>query len=364
MTGVAELFRLLSEKGAARYGGEGVNQLQHALQCALLAEQDQADESLVMASLLHDIGHLSHDDQGLAAKGRDGRHEEAGARVLMESFGPEVTEPVRLHVAAKRYLCATEPGYGARLSRGSVTSLKVQGGLLSDSERNRLEGTAHFQAALNLRRWDDAAKDPAARTPGLAAYRALAESLSRGWRQGRLILVVGPSGVGKDSLIAGARERLANDSRFHFPLRVVTRFCDAERELHNSVTEAQFGQMEAAGAFCLSWQTHGLSYGIPASVTAALSLGHRVVVNVSRGVVESARERFPNVQVLHVTADPAVVAARLQIRGGISEADRKARLERRVDWPPAGIAVTEVRNDGTLDQGLQRFLEAVAGPLR
>lgn len=360
MTDLAHLLQMLDEKGAARYGGEGINQLQHALQCAVLAEKNQASESLVVAALLHDIGHLSLDDEGLAARGKDSLHEVAGARLLRAFFGPEVTEPVRLHVAAKRYLCATEPSYGARLSRGSVTSLKVQGGLLGDAERKRLEGQAFFQSALDLRRWDDAAKDPEARTPGLAAYRALAETLSRGWRQGRLILVVGPSGAGKDTLIAGARERLANDSRFHFPLRVVTRPGRAERELHDSVTESQFLQMEAAGAFCLSWQAHGLHYGIPASVTAALSRGHRVVVNVSRGVVESACEGFPNVQVLHVTADPVVIAARLRDREETSQADRQARLARRVDWPPAKARVAEISNDGPLDRSLERFLEAVS----
>lgn len=359
MSELEDIFRLLSDEGTRRFDGEGVTQLQHALQCALLAERSQASESLVVAALLHDIGHLSIDDEGLAARGEDARHEAVGATLLSRFFGPEVTEPVRLHVAAKRYLCATDARYGAVLSRDSVTSLKVQGGLLSAAEIERLEEQPLFETAVALRRWDDAAKDPEARTPGLAAYRALAAQLSRGWRQGRLILVVGPSGAGKDTLIAGARERLANDSRFHFPLRVVTRPGDAERELHDSVTETQFLQMQAAGAFCLAWQAHGLHYGVPASVTAALARGHRVVVNVSRAVVEAACKRFPNVRVVHVTAEAAAIAARLGAREDASREEQRDRLARRVDWRHDRAEVTEIRNDGSLDESLAAFLEAV-----
>ena len=116
MNGLDELFRLLEEKGGARYGGEQVNQLQHALQCAALAERTKAPDSLVIAALLHDIGHLSHDDEGLAARGLDARHEDTGAEVLSRFFGPDVTEPVRLHVEAKRYLCTANPRYFDRLS--------------------------------------------------------------------------------------------------------------------------------------------------------------------------------------------------------------------------------------------------------
>ena len=359
MTGLDGLFRLLTEKGGARYGSEPVSQLEHALQCAALAEENQAPESLIVAALLHDIGHLASDDEGLAARGRDARHEIVGAALLSRYFGPEVTEPVRLHVAAKRYLCATEARYGARLSRGSVTSLKVQGGLLSAAEVERFAKKTFFDCAIALRRWDDAAKTPGAPTPGLESYQALAEKLSRGWRQGRLILVVGPSGAGKDTLIAAARERLANDSRFHFPLRVITRAGDTDREVHDSVSETEFRQMEEAGAFCLSWRAHGLHYGVPASVATALSLGHRVIVNVSRGIVERACERFPNVRVLHVTAAPAAIAARLQARPGMTVVDQQERLARHVDWRPEQARMTEVGNDGLLAESLVRFLDAI-----
>ena len=362
MSDLEDIFRLLSEEGTRRFDGEGVTQLQHAQQCALLAEQDQASESLVVAALLHDIGHLSVDDEGLAARGEDARHEAVGAALLSRFFGPEVTEPVRLHVAAKRYLCATDARYGAVLSKDSITSLKVQGGLLSATEIKRLEEQPLFETAIALRRWDDAAKDPEARTPSLEVYQALADKLSRGWRQGRLILVVGPSGAGKDTLIAGARERLAHDSRFHFPLRLVTRPSEAERELHDSVTEAQFRQMEEAGAFCLSWRAHGLHYGVPAAVTAALARGHRVIVNVSRGVVETARLRFPNVKVIHVTVEPATIAARLSARRGTAAEERQRRLDRRVDWPSTEDGVVEIRNDGSLAEGLAAFLEVVTAP--
>jgi phosphonate degradation associated HDIG domain protein len=192
MTGLDDIFRLLEERGGARYGGEGVTQLHHALQCAALAERSGAADALVVAALLHDIGHLTADDEGLAAKGEDARHEAAGALALAALFGPEVAEPVRLHVDAKRYLCAVNPRYYERLSAASVTSLTVQGGVFSTAEADAFGRSPHARAATQLRSWDDAAKDPVATTPDLAHYRAIAERLratppppAPGWRPSR-----------------------------------------------------------------------------------------------------------------------------------------------------------------------------------
>ena len=147
---------LLEEKGSRRYGLAAVSQLQHALQAALLAEQTGGDAALVTAALLHDIGHMVHGlGEDPAADGVDDRHEELGRAYLAALFGPAVTEPVRLHVAAKRYLCATEPDYFAKLSPDSVRSLALQGGPMSAEEVAAFRALPHSEAAVRLRRFDE-----------------------------------------------------------------------------------------------------------------------------------------------------------------------------------------------------------------
>jgi len=173
MTGTVDaIIGLLSEKGERQYGGEAVSQLEHALQCATLAGKAGESDALVAAALLHDIGHmLGKGDQGLAAEGIDARHEESAARWLARRFGPEVVEPVRLHVAAKRYLCRIDPGYRDSLSPASKRSLEVQGGVFSTDEAAAFAAGPHGGAAARLRRYDDLAKDPSAATPGLEHFR-------------------------------------------------------------------------------------------------------------------------------------------------------------------------------------------------
>jgi predicted HD phosphohydrolase len=136
MNGIVDrLFELLSAKGRRQYGEERVSQCEHALQCASLAESQSAPATIVIAALLHDIGHLLHEEgERPALRGIDDRHEEIGARYLLSVFGPAVAEPVRLHVAAKRYLCAADPDYCGVLSAASVRSLKLQGGLFTARE--------------------------------------------------------------------------------------------------------------------------------------------------------------------------------------------------------------------------------------
>ncbi len=170
---VDEVLRLFREHGDSEYGGEAVTQLEHALQAATRAEKSGADSSLIAAALLHDVGHLLQNlpddapDQGV-----DDRHEELGGRWLDRRFGPAVTEPVRLHVAAKRYLCAVEPGYFSELSRPSVVSLELQGGPMSDEEAKAFETNPHYREAVSLRRWDDEAKVVGEQTPPLEAFCA------------------------------------------------------------------------------------------------------------------------------------------------------------------------------------------------
>ena len=135
--------------------------------------QAVGDDALASAALLHDVGHLLHGlPEDVAERGVDGRHEEAGARWLRDVFGPAVAEPVRLHVAAKRYLCAVEPGYRAALSAASELSLQLQGGPFTADEVRRFEREPYWDSAVAVRRWDDGAKVPGLRTPGLEHYRS------------------------------------------------------------------------------------------------------------------------------------------------------------------------------------------------
>ena len=169
---------LFERRGREAYHGEAVSQTEHALQAAALAEVEGAPDALVVAALLHDVGHLLVGDEGLADRGIDGRHEEAGWAWLSRAFGPEVAEPVRLHVDAKRYLCATDPAYRAALSPASELSLRLQGGPFDAEGRAAFEANPHFRDALRLRRWDDAAKVPGQDVPGLDHYRARVEAVA------------------------------------------------------------------------------------------------------------------------------------------------------------------------------------------
>jgi phosphonate degradation associated HDIG domain protein len=157
---------LLTLKADGQYGLTHITQRQHALQAAWLAEKTGCPDSLVVASLLHDIGHLVHDlGDNPAEAGVDDLHEERGHQVLSAWFGPEVTEPVRLHVAAKRYLCATEADYFAKLSKDSVLSLSLQGGPMSADEVVAFDAIPQSAAAIQLRRFDEQAKVKDLQTP-------------------------------------------------------------------------------------------------------------------------------------------------------------------------------------------------------
>ena len=165
-----EIAEAFADRGADAYG-EHVSQLDHALQCAMLAEAEGASDPLIAAALLHDYGHLFEGRGDLAEhEGRDARHEVHGARALRRWFGPEVVGPVVLHVAAKRYLCAAEPAYEAALSPASVLSLELQGGRFTPAQRRRFEQRRFAADAIRLRRWDDAAKVAGLRTPDLKDY--------------------------------------------------------------------------------------------------------------------------------------------------------------------------------------------------
>jgi [1-hydroxy-2-(trimethylamino)ethyl]phosphonate dioxygenase len=172
------IIAVLREHGDAAYFGEPVSQRAHALQCAALAVREGASPWLVGAALLHDIGHLLHGlDESIADEGVDARHEDAGHDWLARHFRVEVTEPVRLHVDAKRYLCAADPTYVAALSPASVQSLALQGGAFTRSQALAFADLPFAAEAIRLRRWDDAAKIAGLDVPDVEHYRALLTSL-------------------------------------------------------------------------------------------------------------------------------------------------------------------------------------------
>jgi [1-hydroxy-2-(trimethylamino)ethyl]phosphonate dioxygenase len=174
----ATLIDIYEHKATGRYGLSDVNQLQHALQSATLAEKAGKPAAFVVAALLHDVGHMIHDlGEDPASAGVDDSHEERAAGWLRQSFTAEVTEPIRLHVPAKRYLCAKEPSYMQVLSEDSVRSLALQGGPMAAAEVVEFERNTHFQDAVDLRRIDDLAKDPLAMTPPFVHFLPLIDAV-------------------------------------------------------------------------------------------------------------------------------------------------------------------------------------------
>jgi phosphonate metabolism protein PhnN/1,5-bisphosphokinase (PRPP-forming) len=180
---------------------------------------------------------------------------------------------------------------------------------------------------------------------------------------GRLILVVGPSGVGKDTLLGGARQELAGRG-FVFPRRLITRPAEAGGEDHVALTSDDFAAAKARGDFALSWSAHGNDYAVPGSIRSDLTAGRHVVVNVSRMVIDEARRTFPRVRVVAVSAPRDVLAARLAERGREDAAAVARRLDRAAAYQVTGDDVIAVSNDGTVEEGIRRFvaaLETLAG---
>ena len=174
---VDEIFRVFREYGSGAYLGEPVSMTEHMLQSAHAAEQDGAPPRLVAAALLHDYGHFIHGhDEDAADHGIDTHHEDVAHAFLSEHFGPEIAEPIRLHVAAKRYLCATDPSYLGELSPASIHSLELQGGPYSAAEVAAFEASPHAADAVRLRRYDDAGKVAGLETPDLEHYRPVLEA--------------------------------------------------------------------------------------------------------------------------------------------------------------------------------------------
>jgi phosphonate degradation associated HDIG domain protein len=172
------VFAIFADRGTSHYD-ESVTQTQHAAQSAALADAENTSATLTIAALLHDIGHLvvnEHDGTDNFLR-ENHKHELVAATILSRWFPPAVTAPIALHVAAKRYLVATDPAYAAGLSRASVQSLRIQGGPMDAAEITKFRGLRHAEDACRLRRWDDAAKVANRPVPPLEHYRERFESL-------------------------------------------------------------------------------------------------------------------------------------------------------------------------------------------
>jgi len=173
-----EVFELLTSRGDDAYFGEPVTVLEHCLQAAHFATEERRAPELIAAALLHDVGHLLHQaGEDVADHGIDTHHEELAVQLLGEHLPASVTEPIRLHVAAKRYLCSVDPTYLAELSPSSVLSLGLQGGPMSETEAAEFLAAPHAKEAVILRRYDDAAKIEGLAVPQLPSYLDLVKSV-------------------------------------------------------------------------------------------------------------------------------------------------------------------------------------------
>jgi phosphonate degradation associated HDIG domain protein len=177
---IEAIAHLLTQAGTSQYGGEAVSQLEHALQCATLAEAAGQSHEMISACLLHDLGHLVHDlGEHPADQGIDDRHQQRAMPLLRKLFPEAVTEPIRLHVEAKRYLCFAQPNYWATLSAGSKQSLELQGGIFSEPSAAKFITQPYAMDAVQLRIWDDQAKFANLSTPGLDHFMSIMEACVR-----------------------------------------------------------------------------------------------------------------------------------------------------------------------------------------
>ncbi|MGB3788252.1 MAG: phosphonate degradation HD-domain oxygenase [Phormidesmis sp.] len=180
MASIQAVLDKFSTHGHSQYGREAVTEKQHALQCATLAERAKSSPALIAACLLHDFGHLVHTlDQDAADRGIDNRHEYRALPYLRNLFPLAVTEPIRLHVNAKRYLCAIDEEYWDSLSPASKRSLTLQGGIFSEPEACTFISQPYAKDAVQLRIWDDLAKNPYMQTPSIEHFFPILDSCHR-----------------------------------------------------------------------------------------------------------------------------------------------------------------------------------------
>ncbi|NLS01837.1 phosphonate metabolism protein/1,5-bisphosphokinase (PRPP-forming) PhnN [Rhizobium sp. P32RR-XVIII] len=180
-----------------------------------------------------------------------------------------------------------------------------------------------------------------------------------GTEHGIMVVVVGPSGAGKDTLMALAAKHFSGRAEVHFVRRVITRDGGAGGEDHLSVSDAGFASMEQSGSFAVWWEAHGLKYGIPAEVSVALGKGHLVIANGSRSALHHFKAVFPRLKVINVTARPDVLAARLETRGRETHEDIMARLARGPLTVRGDYNVTELDNSGSLEEAERKILDVI-----
>ncbi len=176
---------------------------------------------------------------------------------------------------------------------------------------------------------------------------------------GILVLVVGPSGAGKDSVMRGAAQNLAGNPRFVFPRRVVTRQADIDTEDHDSMSDVEFVSAVGRGEFVLSWQAHANHYGIPKDVAEQIASGRVVVINVSRHVLHVAAERFSSIVIAEITAAPDICCARIKARGREQAHNVASRTLRQTPPFPLGIEIIRVENNGALEDAIACFTDAL-----
>lgn len=181
---------------------------------------------------------------------------------------------------------------------------------------------------------------------------------------GIMAVVVGPSGAGKDTLMNLAARHFAGRPDVHFVRRVITRDGDAGNEDHRSVSDADFDAMEQAGAFVVSWEAHGLKYGIPVEVIDELANGNLVIANGSRSVLHRFQEAFPKLKVINVTAQREVLAERLMARGRESREDVLKRLDRSTITIEGSYDVTDIDNSGTLEDAERSIIAELEALIR
>lgn len=174
---------------------------------------------------------------------------------------------------------------------------------------------------------------------------------------GTLFLIVGPSGVGKDTLIDGAKADLSNEPIYYFPQRFITRPQDAGGEDHIAIKHSEFETKRERGDFALFWNAHGLSYGVPAEISARLKQGQHVVVNVSRAILDEARQKFSPLTVVSITAPSKVIEQRLMARGRETAPEIADRIARAAAYDVTGQDVVRLSNDASLEAGVSKLLE-------